>query len=67
MAAPVFRADLGMDPSPERVMAAIDGAVDETPADTWIVFDIGMSTLLDPAVNAESLEAYAGGRKVRLI
>ena len=66
-AAPAFRADLGMDPSPVRVEAAIHGASEETPADTWIMLDIGMSALLDPEVNAESLELAAPGRKVLLI
>jgi predicted amidohydrolase YtcJ len=65
-AAPVFRTELGMDPSRVRVEAAIHNAIEETPADTWIMFDIGMSVLLDPEVNAESLETFAGGRKVML-
>jgi predicted amidohydrolase YtcJ len=65
-AAPAFRTDLGMDPSRSRVEAAIYNAVEETTSDTWIVFDIGMSVLLDPEVNAESLETYASGRKVLL-
>ena len=66
-AAPVFRTDLGMDPSPVRVEAAVHNAFEETTPDTWIVFDIGMSALLDPEVNAESLELVAPGRKVLLI
>lgn len=66
-AAPVFRADLGMDPNPVRVESAVHNAFEETPADTWIMFDIGMSALLDPEVNAESLERAAPGRKVLLV
>ncbi len=66
-AAPAFRTDLGMDPSRGKVEAAIHNAVEETTADTWIMFGIGMSVLLDPEVNAESLETFASGRKVLLI
>lgn len=66
-AAPVFRTDLGMDPSPVRVEAAVHNAFEETTPETWIVFDIGMTTLFDPEVNAQSLELAAPGRKVLLI
>lgn len=61
-----FRIDPGMNPSREEVEAAIHNAVDETPNDTWIMVSIGPSVLLDPSINAESLETYARGRKVLL-
>ena len=66
-AAPVFRTDLGMDPSSARVASAVHNAFEETPPDTWIMFDVGVSALFDPEVNAEALEMVAPGRKVLLI
>lgn len=66
-AVPVFRIDQGLDPKRAAVEAAIHNAAEETPADTWIWVTIGPSVLLDPEINAESLETYAGGRKVMMV
>lgn len=65
-ATPVFRNDQSMNPSREEVEAAVHNAVDETPASTWIAVTIGPDVLMNPEVNAESLETYARGRKVIL-
>lgn len=62
----VFRPGESMNPSRAQVEAAIHNAVDETPADMWIIMTIGHDVLLDPEVNAESLETFARGRKVLL-
>jgi predicted amidohydrolase YtcJ len=61
-----FRIDQSMDPKREDLEAAIRNAVEETPADLWILGTIGPTVLLDPTLTSETLEASARGRKVML-
>ena len=61
-----FRIDQSMDPKREELEAAIRNAIEETPADLWILGTIGPTVLLDPTLTAETLEASARGRKVML-
>jgi predicted amidohydrolase YtcJ len=65
-ATPVFRLEPSMNPTRAAMEAAIHNAVEETTADTWIVMTIGPTVLLDPEINADSLETFAEGRKVVL-
>src|ERR1700741_66912 len=65
-ATPVFRLQPSMNPTRTAMEAAIHNAVEETPADTWIFMTIGPAVLLDPEINADSLETFADGRKVVL-
>jgi predicted amidohydrolase YtcJ len=66
-ATPVFGPPESLNPSRADVESAIHNAVDETHADTWIMVTIGPTVLLDPEINAESLETFARGRKVLLV
>ena len=66
-ATPVFRLEPSMNPTRTAMEAAIHNAVEETPADTWIQMTIGPTVLLDPEINADSLETVAAGRKVLLV
>ncbi|HKR64853.1 MAG TPA: amidohydrolase family protein [Thermoanaerobaculia bacterium] len=61
-----FGIDVGIDPTWDDLSAAIRGAADETPADTWIDAVIGPQILLDEHVNAATIEKLAPKRKVRL-
>jgi predicted amidohydrolase YtcJ len=65
-AAPVFRLEPSMNPTRAAMEAAIHNAAEETTPDTWIFMTIGPTVLLDPEINADSLETFAGGRKVLL-
>jgi predicted amidohydrolase YtcJ len=66
MATDLMSIDRGIDPNRSDIESAIANVVDESPADLWIVATIGPDVLLDPRVNAESLEALAHGRKIVL-
>lgn len=66
-ATPAFRVESSMNPTRADVEAAVHNAVDETPASTWIMVTVGADVILDPEINAESLETFARGRKVLLI
>ena len=66
-ATPAFRLEQSMNPTRADVEAAVHNAVDETPAKTWIIVTIGADVLLDPELNAETLEMFARGRKVLLM
>lgn len=60
----VFGINRGFDPSRAEIEPAIANAIDETPGDVWITVTIGPSILLDPAVNAQSLDKVARNRPV---
>jgi predicted amidohydrolase YtcJ len=66
-ATPAFRIDQSMNPTRAEVEAAVHNAVDETPADRWIIATAGADVILDPEINAESIESFARGRKVLLV
>lgn len=63
---PAFSLATGRDATVGEVAAAIAGAIDETPADLWIIGTIGPKVLDDPVATATALDKVAGGRKVIL-
>ena len=54
------------DPAWPAIASALAGAIDETPADGWIVAKVGPAILLDPSITAAKLDKIAPGRKVAL-
>ncbi|HYI09251.1 MAG TPA: amidohydrolase family protein [Thermoanaerobaculia bacterium] len=63
-ATPMFRVNLGDDPSFSDVHAALANVLEETPGDLWIHVTVGRRIINDSSVNAAALEKIARGRKV---
>jgi predicted amidohydrolase YtcJ len=61
-----FRVNVGIDPSIADIEAAIASAVDETPADLFILATVGPTIINNPNITRATLDAFGPNRRILL-
>jgi predicted amidohydrolase YtcJ len=63
---PSFAMTTGPDTTSAELLAALAGAIDETPSDVWLTGTIGPPVIDDPAITSAVIDKAAQGRRVLL-